>query len=53
MEALDPKWISVELEAIQIDEQRWDRSLRESSEIAFQRVLEYQARSDKECDTQD
>jgi hypothetical protein len=45
MQSLDPRWLSVELEAIQRDEGGWDRVLTESYEIAVQRVLEYQARN--------
>jgi hypothetical protein len=45
MQSLDPRWLSVELEAIQKDEGGWDRVLAESYQISVQRVLEYQARN--------
>lgn len=50
MQSLDPRWLSVELEAIQKDEGGWDKVLTESYEIAVRRVFEYQARNrvDKE-----
>ena len=43
MQSLDPRWLSVELEAIQKDEGGWDKVLTESYEIAVRRVFEYQA----------
>ncbi len=50
MQSLDPRWLSVELESIQRDENEWDRVFEESYGIAIQRVLEFQAKfeSDKQ-----
>ena len=44
MLSLDPRWLSVELEAIQEDEADWGAVLRESYEISVQRVFAYQAK---------
>jgi hypothetical protein len=43
MLALDPRWLSIELEAIQRDAGEWDKVLKDSYNIAVQRVFEYQA----------
>jgi hypothetical protein len=42
MQNLDPAWLSVELAAIQKDQQTWDTSLRSSYEASMQRVFAYQ-----------
>ena len=39
---LDPAWLSVELAAIQKDQQNWDTSLRSSYDASMQRVFAYQ-----------
>jgi hypothetical protein len=44
MQSLDPRWLSVELESIQREENGWDRVFKESYDIAVQRVLEFQAK---------
>ena len=44
MQSLDPRWLSIELEAVQRDEAGWDKVLTESYDIAVRRVLEYQAK---------
>lgn len=44
MQNLDPAWLSVELAAIQKDQQNWDTSLRSSYDASMQRVFAYQER---------
>jgi hypothetical protein len=42
MQNLDPAWLSIELAAIQKDQQNWDTSLRSSYDASMQRVFAYQ-----------
>jgi hypothetical protein len=42
MQNLDPAWLSVELAAIQKEQQNWDSSLRSSYDASMQRVFAYQ-----------
>ena len=44
MQSLDPRWLSIELEAIKVEDGEWTRVLGDSYEIAVQRVLEFQAK---------
>jgi hypothetical protein len=44
MNSLNPGWLTVELEAIQKDQERWDRALKISYEVSMQRVFEHQAK---------
>lgn len=48
MQSLDPKWLSIELNAIQQEEGDWDKVLKDSYELAVQRVFEYQAKFSNE-----
>jgi hypothetical protein len=47
---LDPRWLSIELEAIQRDERGWDKVLKYSYDISVQRVFDYQAKLDARKD---
>jgi len=42
MENLTPSWLSVELAAIQKEQQNWDSSLKASYDASMQRVFAYQ-----------
>jgi len=44
MQSLDPRWLTIELESIENDENGWDTVFKESYTLAVQRVIEYQAR---------
>jgi hypothetical protein len=44
MLSLDPRWLSIELEAVERDQAGWDKVLTESYELAVKRVLEYQSK---------
>jgi hypothetical protein len=44
MQSLDPRWLSIELESIQRDENDWDAVFKESYDLAVQRVLAFQAK---------
>ncbi|QQO14862.1 hypothetical protein JJB99_01305 [Bradyrhizobium diazoefficiens] len=45
MNSLDPSWLSIELEAIQKEQERWDQALKSSYAVAVARVLRYQGRT--------
>lgn len=44
MNLLDPCWLSIELDAVQKEQEHWDRALKSSYAIAVQRVFEHQVR---------
>ncbi len=44
MQYLDPSWLSVELTAIQQEQQTWDNSLKASYDASMQRVFAFQER---------
>jgi hypothetical protein len=44
MQSLDPRWLSIELESIERDENGWDKVFKDSYDLAVQRVLEFQAK---------
>lgn len=45
MNSLDPRWLSIELEAIQKEQEGWNQTLKTSYEVAIQRVIQHQART--------